>query len=162
MTWRLLALVCASWGATGCAQVIGIEDLPEPDADTPGPSMYSEYGPGYPMFAYEGVYPNSTPCRDRFQLQHRITSTYQDREVVLSYYYHDDCGSFARIDGAPERCAAVVDRSIDGGASWTWVREYVEPGLDFAYTMMGNNLEGRVSRGALVCDEYVLARTEWW
>ncbi len=163
MVWRQLALICTAWvSAGGCAQIIGIEDLPEQDADIPDPGMYSDHGPGYPMFEYEGSYPNTTPCRDRFQLAQVTTGTYQDYEITLKYFYHDDCGSFARIDDAPENCAVMLDRSTDGGVSWAWVREFVEPGLDFAYTKMGNNLEGRFSRGALVCDGLVIVRTDWW
>lgn len=162
MLWRRLALICAAWVSAGCAEIIGIEDLPEQDADMPDPGMYSDHGPGYPMFEYEGVYPSSTPCRDRFQLQQSTTGTYEGHAITLKYYYHDDCGSFARIDGAPESCAAILDRSTDDGASWTWVRELVEPGIDFAYTRMGNNLEGRVSRAALACDGQVIVRTEWF
>lgn len=162
MIWRQLALICAAWVWAGCAQVIGIEDLPDQDTDPPEPGMYSDHGPGYPMFAYEGMYPDRTPCRGQFELVQSTSGTYQDHVIALKYYYHDDCGSFARIEDAPETCAVILDRSTDGGASWTWIRELVEPGLDFAYTMMGNNLEGRTSRGALVCDGKVIVRTGWW
>jgi hypothetical protein len=162
MIWRPLALTCAAWVFAGCAEIIGIEDLPDPDTNSPETGMYSDHGPGYPMFEYEGLYPSSTPCRGEFQLQQRTTGTYQDREIALEYFYHDDCGSFARIEDAPEDCVVILDRSTDAGVSWAWVRERVEPGLDFAYTMMGNNLEGRVSRGALVCNGLVIVRTDWW
>jgi hypothetical protein len=159
MLWRQLALICTAWVSAGCAQIIGIEDLPEDISDT---DMYSDHSAGYPMFEYEGDYPSKTPCRDRFERVQSATGTYQGYTITLSHYYHDDCGSYARIDDAPEGCAAFLDRSTDDGATWAWVSELVEPDLDFAYTKMGNNLEGRVSRGALVCDRQVIVRTGWW
>jgi hypothetical protein len=162
MIWRQLALICTAWVSAGCAQIIGIEDLPEQDASVPETDMYSDHGPGYPMFPYEGVYPDDTPCRDRFQLEQVTTGTYQGHTITLKYFYDDDCGSFARIDDAPGSCAVILDRSTDDGMSWAWVRELVEPRLHFAYTKMGNNLEGRISRGALVCDGLVIVRTDWW
>lgn len=160
MVWQQLVLICAAWGWAGCAQVIGIEDLPEEGA--PGPSMYSDHGPGYPMFEYEGMYPNSTPCHGEFDIVRSTSGTYQDQVIALDYYFHGDCGSFAMIENAPESCAVILDRSTDGGESWAWVRELVEPDLDFAYTMMGNNLGERLSRGALACDGEVIVRTEWF
>lgn len=35
MIWRQLALVCTAWVSAGCAQILGIEDLPEQDASVP-------------------------------------------------------------------------------------------------------------------------------
>ena len=46
------------------------------------------------------------------------------------------------------------------------IRETVDPGISFAYTKIANNLQGRLARGALVCDEngtsLVLARTNFF
>lgn len=162
MVWRQLGFICAAWVSTGCAQLLGIEDLPEQDAGMSDTDMYSDHGPGYPMFEYEGRYPERTPCSDQFELVQSTAGTHYGHEIALQYYYHDDCGSFARIENAPEGCAVILDRSTDGGMSWTWVRELIKPGFDYACTKMGNNLEGRVSRGALACDGQVIVRTDWW
>jgi hypothetical protein len=46
------------------------------------------------------------------------------------------------------------------------VQETVDPGINFAYTMVGNNLSGRLSRAALACGpsapRKVIARTSWY
>ena len=80
----------------------------------------------------------------------------------MTYRYSDGCGSYARIDGAPTECSAFVDRSEDGGRTWDNFAEPVDTGLDYAYTKVASNLDGRVSRAALVCDHLVLARTAWY
>lgn len=161
MVWRQLVFIGAAWVSAGCAQILGIEDLPEQDAGIPDTGMYSDHGPGYPMFEYEGLYPEYTPCNSQFQLLESTTGTYQGYEIELRYYYHDDCGSLAVILNAPESCAVILHRSTDGGMSWAWIRELVEPGFKHARTKMGNNLEGRVSRGVLACDGQEIVRTEW-
>jgi hypothetical protein len=60
----------------------------------------------------------------------------------------------------------LLDRSTNGGRTWSWVQETVDPGINFAYTMVGNNLSGRVSRAALACGpsapRKVIARTGWY
>lgn len=174
----LFAVVCLS---SGCAQILGIEDLPElvdantpdartPDARTPDavpPDARTSYdhSPGYPMFEYEGNYPNETPCDGLYGVPDtdwRRVATFEGYEITLEYFYHWDCGSFAKISNAPENCAAILERSTDEGNTWAWVSEIVEPGLNFAYTMTGNNLAGRLSRAALSCDGDVIARTEWY
>ena len=81
------------------------------------------------------------------------------RTVTLKYFYNGACGSFARIENAPRNCWVVLDRSTDGGRTWTWVMETVDPGIDFAYTMMGNNLSGRVSEGRLSAASSTSGRT---
>jgi hypothetical protein len=160
--------------AMGCAQIIGIEDLPESmDASSPAADANDAitcmpegvthcYGPGYPGFEHEGAYPEDTPCAGEFVTEQRITVDYQGYTIALSYYYHGECGSFARIENAPTSCAAVLERSTDNGVSWAWVGEIVEPGLSYAYTQIGNNLAGRKSRAALACDGKVLQRTGWY
>jgi len=56
-----------------------------------------------------------------------------------------------------------VSHSADGERTWAWVAETVDAGIDYAYTMVGNNFSGRVSRGALACGNgQVLARTSWY
>ncbi len=119
---------------------------------------------GYPRFTYEGRYPESTPCRYR-QVGVTKTGTWAGRKITLKYFYNANCGSFARIDNAPRSCYVLLDRTrySNNRTSWEWVGETVDPGLNFAYTKVGNNLAGRLSRGALVCGNgTVLTRTNWY
>lgn len=122
------------------------------------------HGPGYPAFAHEGRYPEATPCN--YRLQQSRTGTWGGRRIALKYFYSGGCGSFARIDNAPRDCVALLDRSTNGGRTWSWIQETVDPGINFAYTMVGNNLSGRVSRAALACGpsapRQVITRTNWY
>ena len=177
MTPQSLVICATAYVSVGCARILGIEDLPElTDASTPAvdasmrdaitcmpdEGMSFCYGPGYPMFPPEGEgYPEDMLCSGAFKLNQRLIVTYQGHEVTLSYFSLEDCGSFAKIENAPTNCAAVLERSTDDGVSWAWVGEIVEPHLDYAYTMIGNNLDGRKSRAALACDGQVLERTGW-
>lgn len=118
---------------------------------------------GYPRFTYEGRYPESTPCR--YGLLQSRTASWAGRRITLKYFYSGGCGSFARIENAPRDCWVILDRtrttSTAGG--WEWVGETVDAGISFAYTKVGNNLSGRLSRGALVCGKgTVLTRTSWY
>lgn len=139
------------------------------------PSMFmgiAQASPGYPHYRYEGLYPPQTPCSGRYYLPSvrggaTKTATYQGRTITLKYYYNGGCGSFARIENAPSgQCWAYLDRSDDGGRTWDTVTEPVDSGITFAYTKVGNNLNGRLSRAALVCrgstSGIVLARTNWY
>lgn len=124
--------------------------------------------PGYPYYEYEGLYPTQTPCAGDYALPDveggaTLTASHAGQTMTLTYYYHDACGSFARIENAlPERCSAILDRSNNGGQTWDDVVEPVEPGSTVASTQIGNNLDGRRSRAALVCDNILLARTKWY
>jgi hypothetical protein len=121
-------------------------------------------GAGYPRFANEGKYPENTNCT--YGLQQSRTGSWGGRTIRLRYYYSGGCGSFARIDNAPRDCSVWLDRTPDrdtvGG--WDYVGETVDPGINFAYTKVGNNLNGRLSRGALVCGprNLVIVRTGWY
>lgn len=119
---------------------------------------------GYPRFAYEGRYPESTPCSGHFrQVGGTRYASWKGRTVSLRYFYSNGCGSFARIDNAPRDCAVWTDRTPGRNRSnWAWVRETVDPGINFAYTKMANNLSGRYSRGALECSGHLLTRTSWY
>lgn len=143
-----------------------------PTEPEPGDLVEDEYhaqaSPAYPYYQYEGLYPTQTPCSGRYYLPPvrggaTRTVTYQGWIITLKYYYHGECGSFARIENAPSgQCWAYLDRSNDNGQTWANVAEPVDPGINFAYTKVGNNLSGRVSRAALVCGGGVLARTNWY
>lgn len=118
-------------------------------------------GRGYPLFDHEDVYPEDTDCT--FHQRARAQGKWAGRTVRLRYFYNPRCGSFARIDNAPADCEVWLDRTRDrdtvGG--WDSVAETVDGGLRFAYTRVGNNLKGRLSRGALVCgkEHLVIAQT---
>jgi hypothetical protein len=121
---------------------------------------------GYPRFTYEGSYPENTACSGRYGLIHQTSATVSGRTIRLKYYYASGCGSFARIENAPQGCYAWLDRTAyvpsTEPSSWDWVRESVDPGDNFAYSQVGNNLNGRLSRAALVCGSTVYARTAWY
>jgi serine/threonine protein kinase len=140
---------------------------PAPTAATaatnpPPQASAATHSPGWGHFAkYENVYPEQTPCSYHQPLP-EVTAKYTDKTITVKYFYSDGCGSFARVDNAPHDCAAFIDRSIDGGHTWDNFAEPVEKGLDYAYTKVANNLHGRVSRAALVCNNTVLARTPWY
>ena len=124
------------------------------------------YGVGYPRFKYEGSYPEHTPCR--YHLQDSRTAQLGDRPVTLKYFYSGGCGSYARIDNAPGDCSVFLDRTYNNtynnsdSSTWANVIETVDPGINFAYTKVGNNLNGRLSRAALVCNGVLLNRTNWY
>ena len=118
---------------------------------------------GYPAFANEGLYPEATACRYSLLQSKRVVR--QGRTIMLKYFYNGRCGSFARIDNAPGDCSVYLDRTPDGDTvgGWAFVGETVDPGINFAYTQVGNNLSGRLSRAALVCGlGGVLERTDWF
>ncbi|MBB1252508.1 hypothetical protein H3146_03850 [Streptomyces sp. OF3] len=122
--------------------------------------------PGYPRFTHEGKYPQNTPCSGSYQLKYTNRANVGGRTITLKYFYAGGCGSFARIENAPRGCYAWLDRTRERPSgtptSWDWVRESVDPGIDYAYTQVGNNLSGRVSRAALVCGTTVHSRTPWY
>ncbi len=118
-------------------------------------------GAGYPRFAHEGKYPEATGCS--FSLQQSRTGSYGGRTITLKYFYSNGCGSFARIENAPRACSAWLDRTPTRNTSnWDYVGETVDSGINYAYTKVGNNLSGRYSRAALVCNGGVIARTSWY
>jgi len=118
---------------------------------------------GYGTYANEGLYPESTSCSGAYSSPvGNRTVSYGGYTITLKYFYNGGCGSFARIENAPTNCRAYLDRSDDGGDNWVNTSEPVEAGLTYAYTKIGNNLDGRVSRAALVCDGGVLDRTNWY
>jgi hypothetical protein len=118
---------------------------------------------GYPRFAYEGRYPESTPCSYN-QVASR-TGNWGGRNITLKYFYSSRCGSFARMENAPStgECVVYLHRTLNNNVSnWAWVAETVDAGINFAYTMVGNNLSGRLSRGVVVCGANEIARTNWY
>ncbi|WP_050793712.1 hypothetical protein [Streptomyces viridosporus] len=117
-------------------------------------------GGNYGAYALEGQYPTVSGCSGTFR---QIGPTRYAGSAALKYFYSDSCGSFARIENSRANCAAVLERSNNGThRADGWVSETVDSGVTYAYTKIGNNLHGRVSRALLACDGHVLAETGWY
>ncbi|MEU1852468.1 hypothetical protein ABZ499_25155 [Streptomyces sp. NPDC019990] len=117
-------------------------------------------GGNYGAYGMEGRYPTTSFCSGTFR---QIGATTYAEGMALKYFYSDKCGSFARIENSRANCAAVLQRSDSGaGRVDGWVSETVDAGIDYAYTQMGNNLNGRVSRAVLSCDGHDLVATGWY
>ncbi len=140
MQRRILKSVLAAAGAFGAVLLTPLSTQAAP-----------HQGGNYGIHAYEGSYPTVAGCTGTFAQKH----TRSAEGMTLRYYYSSKCGSFSRIENARPGCVAVTERS--GG----WVSESVDPGVDYAYTKMVNNLAGRTSRGILSCDGHDLASTPW-
>ncbi|WP_399881305.1 hypothetical protein ACGH7X_03025 [Streptomyces sp. BBFR51] len=117
-------------------------------------------GGNYGAYAMEGQYPTVGGCAGTF---HQVGATRYAEGMALKYFYSDTCGSFARIENSRSNCAAVLERSNSGaGRADGWVSETVDAGIDYAYTKIGGNLHGRVSRALLTCDGHVWTQTGWY
>jgi hypothetical protein len=117
-------------------------------------------GGNYGAYGMEGQYPTTSFCSGTFR---QIGATKYAEGMALKYFYSDKCGSFARIENSRANCAAVLQRSNNGtGRVDGWVSETVDSGINYAYTQMGNNLSGRVSRAVLSCDGHDLTSTGWY
>ncbi|MFI8306562.1 hypothetical protein ACIF80_24590 [Streptomyces sp. NPDC085927] len=117
-------------------------------------------GGDYGAYGMEGQYPTISSCAGTFG---QVGPTQRFENMALKYFYSGSCGSFARIENSRANCAAVLERSNNGvGRADGWVSETVDSGLTYAYTKIGNNLHGRVSRALLTCDGHVLAATNWF
>ncbi|WP_257003710.1 hypothetical protein [Streptomyces sp. SA15] len=116
-------------------------------------------GGNYGAYGMEGQYPTISSCAGTFG---QVGPTRYAEGMALKYFYSSKCGSFARIENSRPNCAAVLERS-DSGAQRPdgWVSETVDSGVSYAYTMIGNNLSGRVSRALLACDGHELVATGW-
>jgi hypothetical protein len=117
-------------------------------------------GGNYGAYGMEGQYPTVSSCAGTFQ---QVGATRYAGGMALKYFYSSKCGSFARIENSRANCAAVLQRSNSGtGRVDGWVSETVDPGINYAYTKIGNNLNGRVSRALLACDGDDLVFTNWY
>ncbi|GHG99818.1 hypothetical protein [Streptomyces lanatus] len=117
-------------------------------------------GGNYGAYGFEGQYPTVGGCAGSFR---QVGPTKTADGMSLKYFYSDRCGSFARIENSRANCAAVLERSNSGAARADgWVSETVDAGINYAYTKIGNNLSGRVSRALLACDGHALASTNWY
>ncbi|MEU0246978.1 hypothetical protein ABZ192_22145 [Streptomyces sp. NPDC006235] len=117
-------------------------------------------GGNYGAYGNEGQYPTMNYCSGTFR---QVGATKYAEGMALKYFYSEKCGSFARIENSRPGCAAVLQRSDNGvGRVDGWVSETVDSGITYAYTQMGNNLNGRVSRALLSCDGHDLTQTGWY
>lgn len=119
----------------------------------------------YGTLPNEGLYPEQTSCSGSYYQPNvpggaTKTAVYAGRTITLRYFYSPGCGSFARIENAPQGCAAHSNRLTD--TSTVWLLETVDPGIDYAYTKVINNLDGRLSKAVLFCDNQRLAETAWY
>lgn len=137
---------------------------------TPAAQAASGSGGNYGVYLYEGKYP--AVC-NQWGLARSTSVGYAGRTVYLKLYYRAGCGAYARIDNAPQGCRAYTDRydgpdagqyfgTFNNPRSYANVWEDVDPGIDYAYTMIADNYNGRVARGALVCNGSVIVRTTWY
>ncbi|NJP48670.1 hypothetical protein HCJ93_00920 [Streptomyces sp. SBST2-5] len=127
----------------------------------PASAVAAPYSGGnYGAYSMEGQYPTISSCSGTFR---QVGGTKYADGMALKYFYSDKCGSFARIENSRSNCAAVLERSNNGtGRADGWVSETVDPGINYAYTKIGNNLNGRVSRAMLTCDGHIMATTAWY
>ena len=89
----------------------------------------------------EGQYPAVSGCAGTFK---QAGPTRYAEGMALKYFYSARCGSFARIENPRTNCAAVLERSDSGaGRADGWGSETADPGIDYAYSKIGNNLNGR-------------------
>ena len=149
MSRRSLTTLLAAGGAAAVMALLPTTAQAQPFA-----------GGNYGLYGQEGQYPTTSFCSGTFRL---IGATKYFEGLALKYFYSDKCGSFARIENSRPGCAAVLQRSDNGaGRNDGWVSETVDSGINYAYTQMGNNLNGRVSRALLSCDGHDLVNTGWY
>jgi hypothetical protein len=122
---------------------------------------------------YENSYPTVAGCSGTFFLPSDMPGgavkygNWAGRQVKLEFYYSNRCGAYARISNAPASCQAEIRRDSNGdrredGRMW----ETVDPGIDFAYTRIANNLNGRLALAQLVCVDgntaHLVTSTDWY
>ncbi|WP_020421617.1 hypothetical protein [Amycolatopsis sp. ATCC 39116] len=113
--------------------------------------------------AYEGRYPANTPCSGAFRVVDTDSFTWYGRVGTLKLYYHGSCGAYARADNIESYCYVRLNRLEPGetGRYHGWVTETTD-GLNYAYTQMANNLNGRLARGSVICSGMEVADVGWY
>ena len=128
------------------------------------------YG-GYGGLAHEGVYPTGNHACGGTGWSQPVASkkyVYEGRTLTIRLCYNPSYGAYARLDGAKVndgRCAAFTDRTFyaNDKSSFATVYETVDGGVGFAYTMVANNLNGRLARAAVHCNGGpAVAQTAWY
>lgn len=148
---RMLARTCLINAAVVAASVL------LPSAAQAQPLFSGEY----PVYAYEGQYPTSTPCAGRFAVHATKTFSWYGRVGTLRMYYHSSCGVYARVDNVESYCYVQSHRNSGEFGPYGWVTETTD-GLNYAYTMMTNNLNGRLSDAVAICSGTEVARIPWF
>lgn len=157
--------LAAALAAVTTALVILLQPLTAQAA----PYVQGDFG----AFPYENSYPTVAGCSGTFFLPSDLPggavkyANWAGRQVKLEFYYSNRCGAYARISNAPASCQAEIRRDSNGdrreeGRMW----ETVDPGIDYAYTRIANNLNGRLAKAQLVCVDgstaYLVADTDWY
>lgn len=140
-----------------------------PTAAQAAPFVQGDFG-AYPN---ENSYPTVAGCSGTFSLPSGMPGgpvqygDWEGHHVKLEFYYSGRCGAYARISNAPASCMATIQRDANGdrreeGRMW----ETVDPGDNFAYTRIANNLNGRLARALLICNtatsSNLVASTDWY
>lgn len=88
----------------GLAMAGGLVALAAPAAQA-APHQGGDYG----LYGMEGLYPTHPTCVGTFRQIYGTTWN----GIRLKYFYSDRCGSFARIENAPQNSSALLQRSND-------------------------------------------------
>ena len=130
--------------------------------------------PNYGTYDHEGEYPNGNhACGGGFGWSQPVPEkklAFAGRTYTIRLCYSDNYGAYARLDGAAKndtRCVAVLHRSNTASTgNYASVWESVDGNVTYAYTKVGNNLEGRLARAEMVCDggkpSQKIVRTAWY
>jgi hypothetical protein len=123
-----------------------------------GASAAPFYGGNYGIYKNEGSYPTVSGCAGTYREIYRLDTGGQGATAVLRMYYSSVCGAYARIDNVNSPSSTTVtvrlnrsnngDKIADG-----YVGETVDRGLNYAYTKLGNNLNGRVAQAQVTFEK---------
>lgn len=140
----------------------------------PSAAQATPYSSGnYGAFANEGSYPTVAGCSGTFFLPSDVpggavqTREWQGRQVKLEFYYSNRCGAYGRISNVPPECKVIVYRDSNGDRVFdATITETVDPGIDYAYTKIANNLNGRLAKAYLTCtaagQNWIVLSTDWY
>lgn len=106
-----------------------------------------------PELAYEGRYPQNTPCAGAFSVVQTKKVTWGGMNATFRMYYHRNCGAYIRVDNMFPECHLKGFRQSPENAPIDYFGIVYETsdGLTYAYTMMMNNLNYRLAWGHLRC-----------
>ena len=141
----------------------------QPTAAQAAPYVSGNFG----ALPYENYYPTVSGCAGTFFIPSGVPGgavQYADwagRQMKLEFYYSHRCGSFARISNAPQGCSVWIHRDQNGdGSAEGAMSESVDPGIDFAYTRIANNLNCRLAKANVICrnvyGSWLVASTGWY
>lgn len=147
-------MILRAVGAGAAAVAVGVLGL--------SPAQAASYHNGnYGSMAHENAYPNGNhACGGGYGWSQPVQAKsyrFGGRTLTIRLCYSNSYGAYARLDGAAvndSRCKAILDRSNSAHEtrSWSSVWETVDGGVRYAYTKVGNDLNGRLARAAVYCD----------